>query len=451
MRILATIGPNTCNENAIKKISKYTNLFRLNGSHNTFNWHKKTLKLIKKINKESLIFLDVPGIKPRTNNKNEIFVKKNEIVNFYYNNIISEHNIKSVNVTRPLPKFKTKPKFFTLNDGLFSFRCKSFKKNVLSGIALNDFIIETKKGLNIPFSKYDDNLQTKLILDFFKTFQSLDVDGYGISFVQNEKILKKLKSKFPQKLLISKIENYLGLKNVDLISKYTDMIMIDRGDLSAEIEPENLYGAIEKISTSCKSEGKPLIMATENLVSMTKNNQPSKSEIISLGHSMSINTDCIMLSEETATSMNYSLILKWLSNFLKRNKFSKKIAYTKSITHNPLWDAVSNLPNMPTIIISLSGKALFNIVKLNNNNNIHLITDSKILKVLCRFYKSDIKVSFQKVKGRIPSNIVYEYVRMNATELFKNNEDICAIFVSQPFKGAEADNITIINKNKILK
>ncbi len=450
MRILATIGPNTCNEQSIKKISKYTNLFRLNGSHNTFEWHNNTVKLIRKVNNESLIFLDVPGIKPRTNNKETILINKNEIVSFCYNTKNKNSNNKIINLTRPLPKLKTKPTYFTINDGLFSFKCKSFEKNFLTAKALDHFNIESKKGLNIPYSEYDDILQTKLIFNFFKVFEKLNVDGYGISFVQNEAIIKLLKSKFPNKVIISKIENYLGLKNVDLISKFSDIVMIDRGDLSAEIEPENLYSAIERIAVSCKSEGKPLIMATENLVTMTKNNQPTKSEIISLGHALSINTDCIMLSEETAISKNYSAILKWLSEFIKKNKLSRKFNYMKKNDTYPLWNAISNLPEMPKVIISLSGKALFNMVKINNSN-LHLITDSKILEKLCRFYSFDMKISIQKIKGEIPSKIVYKYVQKNSVKLFKKDNNICAIFVSYPFHGAEADNITIINKDKILK
>jgi len=43
--------------------------------------------------------------------------------------------------------------------------------------------------------------------------------------------------------------------------------------------------------------------------------QPSKSEIISLGHSLSIGVDCIMLSEETATSVNFLNTIKWLKNY----------------------------------------------------------------------------------------------------------------------------------------
>ena len=76
MKILATIGPVSENINSIKKINKYTNLFRLNGSHNSLSWHKKISRVIKFISSDNKILLDIPGIKPRTDNKNNISVKK---------------------------------------------------------------------------------------------------------------------------------------------------------------------------------------------------------------------------------------------------------------------------------------------------------------------------------------------------------------------------------------
>ena len=144
MRILATIGPNTCNEKSIKQISKYTNLLDLMEAITHLNGIT-ILKLIRKVNKESLIFLDVPGIKPRTNNKETILINKNEIVSFCYNKKNKNSNNKIINLTRPLPKLKTKPTYFTVNDGLFTFKCKSFEKNFLTAKALDNFNIESKR------------------------------------------------------------------------------------------------------------------------------------------------------------------------------------------------------------------------------------------------------------------------------------------------------------------
>ena len=82
--ILATIGPKSCSINSIYNISKFTNYFRINGSHNSMEWHIKISKRIKEICPESFILLDIPGLKPRTNNLKDIQIKKNQMVKFVF-------------------------------------------------------------------------------------------------------------------------------------------------------------------------------------------------------------------------------------------------------------------------------------------------------------------------------------------------------------------------------
>ena len=82
--ILPTIGPVSENRKNINKILKYSDIVRINGSHNTIQWHEKISLRIKSINKNSKILLDVPGIKPRTGNKEIIKIKKGDIIVFYY-------------------------------------------------------------------------------------------------------------------------------------------------------------------------------------------------------------------------------------------------------------------------------------------------------------------------------------------------------------------------------
>ena len=47
IKIVATIGPVSANSNMLKKMYKAgMSMARLNGSHNTLDWHRKTIKLI---------------------------------------------------------------------------------------------------------------------------------------------------------------------------------------------------------------------------------------------------------------------------------------------------------------------------------------------------------------------------------------------------------------------
>ena len=75
------------------------------------------------------------------------------------------------------------------------------------GKSLGEFSLNIKQGLNIPNSKYDDVLQENIYLKFLKKTKIIKYDAIGLSFVQNEKVIKKIKLKYPKKMIISKIEN----------------------------------------------------------------------------------------------------------------------------------------------------------------------------------------------------------------------------------------------------
>ena len=317
-KILATIGPKSCSNNSIYNISKLTNFFRINGSHNSMEWHIKISKRIKEICPESFILLDIPGLKPRTNNLKDIQIEKNQMVKFFFGKQYNEQGILSIETTKPLPKINNRVQEFSISDGLFKFQYIRNKNNYIQGISKTGFKLKPKKGLNIPASFYDDALQEKLYLEFIKKAKQVQFDGIGLSFIQNAGILKKIRNILKDKFLVSKIENLYGLNNASEISKNSDLIMIDRGDLLAEVGEVNLYKAICEISTQAHRFNKPLIMATENLESMQKRLQPSKSEIIALEHSINLGSDIIMLSDETATSPLFMNTLEWLYNFLRQ-------------------------------------------------------------------------------------------------------------------------------------
>ena len=128
-------------------------------SHNSIDWHKKLLNKIKSINNEKLILIDIPGVKPRTLNKSSFYIKKGEIVRFSHN--LNYKN--TIPLSNPLPKIIKKPLKFSLSDGSYEFKFLNIKKNILTGVSCQSFILKPKKGLNIPGAIYNDKLQEKFI------------------------------------------------------------------------------------------------------------------------------------------------------------------------------------------------------------------------------------------------------------------------------------------------
>ena len=286
------------------------------------------------------------GVKPRTLNSETLKIKKGEVVKFGYK---SKDN-KVINLSNPLPKILNRPKFFSISDGVYEFNLISKKKNLIVGVSRQNFDLNPKKGLNIPYSIYRDDLQKKVYLKFIKKISKLNIDCVGLSFIQNHKILEYLKKRFPKLLFVSKLENSLGYKNRKKIILNSDAVMIDRGDLAAEVGVTKFLNYTKDIINDSKQMGKPTIIATENLNSLIDGITPTKSDVLNIDYYLKKTVDFIMLSDETASSKNWKNTLDWLQKFI-----NSKIKISKSDNILSILEIVKNLKNEIIVIFSKKG------------------------------------------------------------------------------------------------
>ena len=246
--------------------------------------------------------------------------------------------------------------------------------------------------------------------------------------------------------MISKIENSEGLKNADEICKFSDAIMIDRGDLSAEIGENHLYEAILKISNLTKKYGKPLIMATENLETMFKSNNPSKNDIISLGFSNQIHSDVIMLSEETAISNKWKNIIIWLNKFL----ISKKTNIIQKLDDEIFWKAIDLIKDSTLVVFTKKGLMLDKVFKKSNKNDVFVFTDTPKTKSISNFYKNAKCFLTKKIDNKNLNKYYYSNIKKYKNIIFKKTNQIILITISFPRKGSKANTLSLIDKKDIL-
>src|SRR3989338_7046668 len=83
-KIICTIGPSTSSEGQLFELLKMgATIFRLNGSHNSLEWHREVIRRMRGVSPLTPILLDIPGKKVRVGAfKEDVRLNKGEQIVF---------------------------------------------------------------------------------------------------------------------------------------------------------------------------------------------------------------------------------------------------------------------------------------------------------------------------------------------------------------------------------
>lgn len=185
-----------------------------------------------------------------------------------------------------------------------------FKRIIEAGV---DFVrINTSYGDEQQYQTIFDNLKklnleikTKTILDV-KSLEKLDyalrygIDFIALSFAEEAAQIENIRRQLPTSFVISKIESEKGVKNFDTILEASDGIMVARGDLGRAVSLEKVPPLQKEFTKKTTEHGKFLVTATEMLLSMVINPQPTRAEVSDVANAVFEQSSAVMLSEETA-------------------------------------------------------------------------------------------------------------------------------------------------------
>ncbi|MSU55000.1 MAG: hypothetical protein EXS46_00490 [Candidatus Taylorbacteria bacterium] len=179
---------------------------------------------------------------------------------------------------------------------------KKLKKRILILLDLSGPRVAAKGGHH--FDGVSKKILTKKDINDLNFAKKYGVDYVALSYVGCAADVVDLKEELKKKgvtaKVVDKIERKKAFDNLDEILKEADAIMIARGDLGNEIPLEKIPYVQSIIIARAKEAGKPVITATEMMISMVEKSRPSRADVSDVTVAILTGTDAVMLSEETA-------------------------------------------------------------------------------------------------------------------------------------------------------
>ena len=306
-RIVATIGPASQAPDRILALARAgVDVFRLNFSHGEYDDHAASLDAVRAaeavIERPLAVLADLQGPKFRLGEfrRGKVAIKPGQ--RFRLDLDPAPGGAHRVSLPHPeLFKAIYDGAILLLDDG--RVRLKVVKNGedfaeteVIDGESLSDHKGVALPGAVIPHPALTPKDRADLAFAL-----RIGVDWVALSFVQRSSDMAELRRLVHGRAaVLAKIEKPAALDDLAAILDQCDAVMVARGDLGVELEPEEVPVAQKTIVRAARRRGLPVIMATQMLESMTASASPTRAEASDVANAVYEGADALMLSAETA-------------------------------------------------------------------------------------------------------------------------------------------------------
>jgi pyruvate kinase len=340
-KIIATIGPSSQNDTVLEFFANNNvEIARLNCSHSATDWHIEAGNMAR--SKGLKLLMDLPGPKIRLGNITTVKTfESGKILVLEQENPTNKDTYPYLDKEgRPvLPYEFPLHKFVKAGDPIFVDDGK-IEWHVIEVIA-DRVVVEVYQGGPVKSRKSMNMPETKLTVDFLRDRDILFInellpvlrpDYVAASFVKTVDDIARLKKTITDVLAVNKITDYYpqicaklemseSVDDVNLpeIVAECDILMVARGDLALETLPAHIRVPFlqEKIKQECLKQGKPFIVATQMLESMTESSVPTRAEVSDIYRAVHLDdADYIMCSGETAAGLHPRKSVKVMSDLI---------------------------------------------------------------------------------------------------------------------------------------
>jgi pyruvate kinase len=311
-KIVCTIGPASCSPRIIDRLlSAGMDVARLNFSHGSHEDHARNIAHLRAaaINhkKPIAILADLQGPKIRTGvlaGGGPVLLRTGQEFVITTAKILGDSTRVNTTFT-PLPHEVHRGDRILLSDGLIELRVSQVRgPNVICEV-VNGGALGEHKGINLPGVDLRVPALTPKDKSDLAFALKHGADYIAVSFVRRpedvvlaKQLIRRAKKETP---VIAKLEKPEAIENLDAILRVADGVMVARGDLGVEMNPEKVPVVQKTIIARAREFRRPVITATQMLESMTENPRPTRAEASDVANAIFDGSDAVMLSAETAS------------------------------------------------------------------------------------------------------------------------------------------------------
>jgi len=299
--ILATIGPSSLNKEIINELERSgVTLFRINLSHTRIEDLKGVIEKIQSWTTVP-VCLDSEGAQIRNQDMSSERVSfiGGETVKIHRKEIKGDSNNISLSPIEVFDQIK-------LGDIVYiDFNSVSLKiiglgedshlaEVISSGLVGSNKAVNFDRGIDLqPMTEKDKQA--------FEIGLQMGIENFSLSFTNSANDVAVVRNYIGERSnLISKIESIRGVLNLGEILPVVDKILIDRGDLSREVDIEKIPFIQRRIIARARYNNTPVFVATNLLESMIYSNLPTRAEVNDVASTLLMGADGLVLAAETA-------------------------------------------------------------------------------------------------------------------------------------------------------
>ncbi len=307
VKIVATLGPASNDYAMIRRLKEEgVDVFRLNMSHGAHADIAKLHEIIRQVEADLdspigiLADLQGPKLRCGTFEGDEAQLVAGQSFRFDLDD--APGNQSRVKLPHPEIFAAVRPGATLLvNDGLLRLTVKECGADYADCEVVIGGRISNRKGVNVPDVVLPLAALSEKDRADLEFVCELGVDWLALSFVQRAADIEDAKELVRGRAkVLAKIEKPAAVDSFQEILNATDGVMVARGDLGVELPVQQVPAIQRQLIRECRRVGKPVIVATQMLESMTSSPVPTRAEVSDVAAAIYNGTDAVMLSAESA-------------------------------------------------------------------------------------------------------------------------------------------------------